>query len=86
MGPAQRVAWHRHTNVQDTFYVLAGRVRITLREPDEQIDLAAGESWGPVRSGRPHLVTNPGEQEATFFVLQGLGDFDFVTIADQELQ
>ena len=41
-------------------------MRITLREPDDQIDLAAGESWGPVQSERPHLVTNPGEEVATF--------------------
>ena len=48
MSPSQQVDWHRHTNV-DTFYVIAGRVRITLRDPDDQIDLAAGESWGPIR-------------------------------------
>lgn len=33
MSPTQHVPWHCHTNVQDTFYVLAGRVRVTLREP-----------------------------------------------------
>jgi quercetin dioxygenase-like cupin family protein len=80
MSPAQRVPWHRHTNVQDTFYVLEGRLRVNLREPNDQIDLAAGESWGPVRPGRPHLVTNPGEQTATFLVLQGMGDYDFVSL------
>lgn len=84
MSPSQQVGWHRHTNVQDTFYVITGRVRITLREPDDQIDLAAGESWGPVQSERPHLVTNPGEEVATFLVLQGMGEFDFVTLPDQE--
>jgi quercetin dioxygenase-like cupin family protein len=44
MSPTQQVPWHCHTNVQDTFYVLEGRVRVTLREPNDQIDLAAGES------------------------------------------
>lgn len=84
MGPIQRVPWHCHTDVQDTFYVLEGRVRLTLREPNDQIDLAAGESWGPVRAGRPHLVTNPGKETATFLVLQGMGEHDFVTLPDQE--
>jgi quercetin dioxygenase-like cupin family protein len=84
MSPTQRVPWHCHTNVQDTFYVLEGRVRVTLREPSDQIDLAAGESWGPVRPGRPHLVTNLGTETATFLVLQGMGDYDFVTIPDRE--
>jgi mannose-6-phosphate isomerase-like protein (cupin superfamily) len=84
MSPTQQVAWHRHTNVADTFYVLEGCLRVTLREPDEQVDLAAGESWGPVGKGRPHLVTNPGTETATFLVLQGIGDHDFVTLPDQE--
>ena len=84
MSPTEQVPWHRHTNVQDTFYVLEGRVRVTLREPNDQIDLASGESWGPVRPGRPHRVTNPGEQTATFLVLQGMGEYDFVTLPDQE--
>jgi quercetin dioxygenase-like cupin family protein len=81
MSPAQRVAWHYHTNVQDTFYVLDGSVRITLRDPDEQVELRPGESWGPVRAGRPHLVTNSGGGSATFLVLQGIGDWDHVPLA-----
>jgi len=84
MSPAQQVGWHCHTNVQDTFFVIEGRVRVTLHEPDDQIDLAAGESRGPVHPGRPHRVTNPGDEVATFLVLQGIGDFDFVTLPDQE--
>src|SRR5579864_1554506 len=78
MSPTQQVAWHCHSDVQDTFFVIEGRVRVTLREPDDQIDLAPGESWGPVGAGRPHQVTNPGDDVATFLVLQGIGDFDFV--------
>jgi mannose-6-phosphate isomerase-like protein (cupin superfamily) len=84
MSPTQRVSWHCHTKVQDTFYVLEGRVRVTLREPSGQIDLGAGESWGPVPPGRPHLVTNPGNETATFLVLQGMGDHDFVPLPDQD--
>jgi quercetin dioxygenase-like cupin family protein len=44
MSPTQRVPWHHHTNIQDTLYVLDGSVRITLRDPDEQIELQPGES------------------------------------------
>jgi len=84
ISPTQQVPWHCHTDVQDTFYVLEGRVRVTLREPEDKVELAAGESWGPVRPGRPHLVTNPGKETATFLVLQGMGDYDFVTLPDQE--
>jgi quercetin dioxygenase-like cupin family protein len=78
LSPTQRVPWHHHSNVEDTFYVLDGRIRITLQQPEEEIELGVGESWGPVRSGRPHLVTNAGSDSANFLVLQGMGDYDFV--------
>jgi hypothetical protein len=29
-------------------------------------------------------VTNPGKETATFLVLQGMGDYDFVTLPDRE--
>ena len=80
MSPTQQVPWHCHTNIQDTFYVLEGRVRITLRDPDEHVELGVGETWGPVRPGRPHLVTNATHESATFLVLQGMGDWDFVPL------
>jgi quercetin dioxygenase-like cupin family protein len=81
MTAEQRVPWHRHTSIEDTFYVLEGRIRISLRDPDEQVELGAGESWGPVRAGRPHLVTNAGEEEVIFLDLQGIGDWDFVPLS-----
>jgi mannose-6-phosphate isomerase-like protein (cupin superfamily) len=69
-------------NTSDTFYVLEGRVRIALRDPDEQVELAAGESWGPVAVGRPHCVTNAGAAPANFLDLQGLGEWDFVPLSE----
>jgi quercetin dioxygenase-like cupin family protein len=81
ISPAQRVPWHSHTHIADTFYVLAGRVRVNLKNPDEEVVLEAGQVWGPVPAGRPHLVTNAGDTSATFLVLQGLGEYDFVPIA-----
>jgi len=79
IGPRQRVPWHSHTHVQDTFYVVAGRIRLFLRDPKEEIALVPGQSYS-VRPGRPHLVTNGGEDSATFLVLQGIGEYDFVPL------
>jgi quercetin dioxygenase-like cupin family protein len=31
ISPTQKVPWHYHTYVQDTFYVIEGRIRIFLR-------------------------------------------------------
>ena len=79
IGPTQRVPWHSHTNVQDTFYVLEGRLRLFLRDPKEDVTLAPGETYA-VRPGRPHLVTNAGSTSATFLVLQGIGEYDYLPL------
>ena len=56
--------WHPHSNVQDTVYVLEGRLRLFLREPTEEVRLGPGDTYS-VRPGRPHLVTNGGDGSAT---------------------
>jgi quercetin dioxygenase-like cupin family protein len=75
----QKVPWHYHNNVQDTFYVLKGNIRLFLREPKEEIRLGPGETY-TVKPRRPHLVTNGGEDSATFLVLQGIGEYDFIPL------
>lgn len=79
ISPAQKVPWHFHTHVQDTFYVLEGCIRIFLQDPKESVTLNRGETYA-VRPRRPHLVTNAGDRSATFLVLQGLGEYDFVPL------
>ena len=78
ISKTQKVPWHYHTNVQDTFYVLVGELRLFLRDPKEDVRLKPGETYA-VRAGRPHLVTNPGPTSATFLVLQGIGEYDYVS-------
>ena len=79
LGPTQRVPWHCHTSIQDTFYVLEGRLRLYLRDPKEQVDLGPGETYA-VRARRPHLVTNAGATSVVFLVLQGIGEYDYVPL------
>jgi mannose-6-phosphate isomerase-like protein (cupin superfamily) len=79
ISPTQQVPWHSHTNVQDTFYVLQGRICVSLRDPEGQVHLGRGETY-TVRPGRPHLVANAGEGSAVFLVLQGFGEYDFVPL------
>ena len=52
ISPVQKVPWHLHTNVQDTFYVIDGRLRLFLREPKEEVRLEPGETYS-VQPGRP---------------------------------
>ena len=79
IGPSQTVPWHYHTKVQDTFYVLQGRICVHLRDPEEQVYLARGETCS-VAPRRPHHVTNGGEGSAIFLVLQGFGEYDFIPV------
>lgn len=79
ISPTQKVPWHYHNNVQDTFYVIEGRIRIFLRDPDEEVALGPGEVFS-VGAPRPHFVKNDGDNSATFLVLQGGGDYDYVPL------
>ena len=79
LGPHQQVPWHYHNRIEDTFYVLHGRVRLFLRDPKEEVRLAPGETY-TVRARRPHLVTNGGAESAVFLVLQGIGEYDYVPL------
>ncbi|PYN79774.1 MAG: cupin domain-containing protein [Candidatus Rokuibacteriota bacterium] len=79
ISPRQQVPWHYHNNVQDTFYVLQGRLRLFLRDPKEEVRLDPGETY-TVPARRPHLVTNGGDASAVFLVLQGIGEYDYVPL------
>ena len=79
LSPSQEVPWHYHSHVRDTFYVLEGKLCIFLRDPEERVLLAPGETYA-VRARRPHRVTNAAGGSVTFLVLQGIGEHDFVAL------
>ena len=79
LSAKQKVPWHTHTNVSDTFYVLEGQMRLFLQHPKEEVNLKPGEVY-VVRPTRPHLVTNGGAKSLTFLVLQGVGEYDFIPL------
>jgi len=81
LSATQKVPWHFHNNVADTFYVLEGELRIFLQEPKEEVRLKPGETY-TARARRPHLVTNGGEKSATFLILQGIGEYDYVPLVN----
>jgi len=39
ISATQKVPWHFHSNVQDTFYVIEGHLRLFLREPKQEVRL-----------------------------------------------
>ena len=76
ISPAQQVPWHYHNNVHDTFYVVAGSIRIVLQDPKQEVVLTPSQTFA-VPPRRPHLVTNAGNASAVFLVLQGIGEYVF---------
>jgi quercetin dioxygenase-like cupin family protein len=79
LSPTQKVPWHSHTNITDTFYVLEGHMRLFLQDPKQEVNLNPGEIH-VVGAARPHLVTNGGTKSLTFLVLQGIGEYDYVPL------
>ena len=47
ISPAQKVPWHYHNKVSDTFYVVEGSIRIFLQDPNRK----GGTDAGPVLCG-----------------------------------
>ena len=82
LSAAQKVPWHFHNNVADTFYVLEGELRIFLQQPKEEVRLKPGQTFTAV-ARRPHLVTNAGKDSVTFLVLQGIGEYDYVPLVEK---
>jgi quercetin dioxygenase-like cupin family protein len=80
ISSTQKVPWHYHSHIQDTFYVIEGHLRLFLREPKEEVRLGPGDTYS-VQPRRPHLVTNAVDTSTIFLVLQGIGDYDFVPLA-----
>jgi quercetin dioxygenase-like cupin family protein len=79
LSATQKIPWHCHTNVRDTVYVIAGEIKLFLRDPKEDIRLLPGETY-TIAPRRPHLVVNNGATSAIFFLLQGIGAYDFVRL------
>ena len=44
ISATQQVPWHSHSNIQDTFYIIKGQVRLFLREPKEKVRLGPGDT------------------------------------------
>jgi quercetin dioxygenase-like cupin family protein len=79
ISPAQRVPWHYHNNIRDTLYVIEGSTRLFLRDPALEVRLGPGETYS-VQPRRPHMVANGGDTSATFLMLQGVGEYDYVPL------
>jgi len=77
LEPGEEVAWHRHTEVTDTFYPVVGPITIETKNPDSVSEVQTGEVF-QTDIGQPHRVSNGMSHQVQFLLIQGGGTFDFV--------
>ena len=58
------------------FFVLEGVLSISTREPALTRKLSVGQSH-KIAPGTAHLVVNGGNHDCRFFLLQGVGTYDW---------
>lgn len=79
----QESPWHFHTQISDLFYVVDGRMEILLESPSEAIELGAGQCY-QVAAGRTHRFRVTGSDKASYLLIQGVGEFDFIPVKPGE--
>lgn len=78
----QCVPWHTHTEITDTFVVLAGPLIVETRDPDAAHRLETGDIL-PIPAGQPHYV-HGDNGPCRFLALQGGGTYDYVPVSEDD--
>lgn len=75
-GPGEATPWHRHSEMTDRSYGLAGAVTLELRSGG-RLELNPGV-MGEVAAGEVHRLVNHGPQEGRVLLVQTGGRYDFL--------
>ena len=78
-APGEATPWHRHTEMTDRGYGLAGCVTLEIRGA-APIDLRPGDV-AQVPVGEVHRLVNHGPQDGRVLLVQSGGRYDFVAEA-----
>ena len=76
LSTGQKVPWHYHNNVTDSFCCLSGCTTVRYGE-NSVARLKPGESVS-VPTGTPHQVEIEGDGTCRFLIVQGIGEYDFI--------
>jgi quercetin dioxygenase-like cupin family protein len=77
LGVGGSTEWHQHTEVDDFFVCLVGKILVETRYTDEAFDLHPGER-GEVKRHRVHRVVNLHNEKSEYLLVQGIGAYDFI--------
>ncbi len=76
LEPREIADWHYHTAVTDDIFCLTGTIIVRMKEPDEEAKLMPGKRCR-IKIGRIHQLENLEDEEATYLLVQGTGQYDF---------
>lgn len=77
LAAGQRVPWHKHSEVTDSFVCLEGETVIETRLPNQMVTLAPGQRFA-VAKGIAHIVHGKDGRRCKFMIIQGVGVYDFI--------
>ena len=76
LGQREIADWHYHAAVTDDIFCLTGIIIVRMKDPREEHMLEPGERC-QIKTGITHQLENFGDEEATYLLVQGIGEYDF---------
>ncbi len=81
LAPGDTIPWHFHQMSADHYFILEGALTIKTRNPKKTRTIVVGSDYRIV-PGTAHLITNRSVADCRFLLLQGVGKYDWVKVAD----
>lgn len=83
LAPSDVIPWHFHNHVTDRYFCLGGILRVETRAPRADTHVEIGKSY-TIAPKTAHRISNGGDTDCRFLLLQGVGAYDFHKIRDEE--
>src|SRR5438552_7906411 len=71
LDPGEFIPWHRHSEVSDYYYGLAGELLVETRNPEARHAVGPGQTV-TVNPPTLHHISNPGSEPCRFLLIQGV--------------
>ena len=76
LAAGEKVPWHYHTNVTDTFICIEGPMLVETRSPHASHELGPGDILA-IPPKTAHEVKGRDDGPCKFTIVQGVGEYDF---------
>lgn len=81
LAPHDVIPWHFHSQVTDRYFCLEGTLRIETRAPLADERVVVGDTY-TILPKTTHRISNGGDVDCRFLLLQGVGAYDFHKAGD----